>query len=259
MDRLGKIRGIRERLRAGRPSIGSWIQIPSASVVEILASAEFDWLAVDMEHGSISTSQLPDLFRASELHECLPLVRLAAVSEVECKRALDAGACGLILPSVTSAEMLRDAVTWSAWPPAGSRGVGFSRANLFGKSFDSYMEMAQNPLIVAMIENRQGYENLEKIINVDGLDAIFIGPYDLSASLGMPGDFESAVFREILMEISSTCASHGVPYGIHVVEPDSNLMNQRIKAGYTFIAYSIDAQILLAGITSWASSKCEKG
>lgn len=259
MDRLDRIKAIREALLIGKPSVGSWIQIPHASVVEIVASGGFDWLAVDMEHGSISTSQLPDLFRAAELYNCLPLARLATVTEVDCKRALDAGACGLILPSITSAETLKEAVNWSAWPPAGTRGVGFSRANLFGKSFESYKEIAQAPLIIAMIENKEGYENLDKILKVEGLDAVFVGPYDMSASLGVPGDFDSPVFKGVIESISTICSSNAVPCGIHVVDPDPALLNQRVKAGYTFIAYSIDAQILLSGVDSWASFYSKKG
>ena len=136
MDRLKKIKLIRETLKKGGHSIGSWIQIPNTSIAEIIGCAGYDWVAVDMEHGSISVSQLPDLFRALELGNTLPLARIAQGELKECKQALDAGAGGLIIPMIESAEQLKNTIDYSKWPPSGNRGVGFSRANLFGKKFD---------------------------------------------------------------------------------------------------------------------------
>ena len=135
MDRLKKIKTIRENLSKGHSSIGSWIQIPDSSIAEIMGQSGYDWVAVDMEHGSISLCQLPDLFRALELGNTLPLARIAQGEAKDCKQALDAGAGGLIIPMVESAEQLQKVVQYSSWPPSGMRGVGFSRANLFGNIF----------------------------------------------------------------------------------------------------------------------------
>ena len=138
MNRLKKINEIRNKLAKNGHSIGSWMQIPSSSISEIMGDAGFDWIAVDLEHGSISNAQLPNIFRALELGNTLPIVRLSQASPKDCKLALDAGAGGVIVPMVENAEQLslmRDACYW---PPRGSRGVGFSRANLFGKYFQDY-------------------------------------------------------------------------------------------------------------------------
>ena len=153
MNRIEKRNAIRAKLSSGQVSIGSWIQLPNASVAEILGQAGYDWVAVDLEPGLIDISQLPDLFMALELGDTLPMVRLAQGHPKDCKLALDAGAGGVIIPMVESAAQLRSIREACCWPPAGTRGVGFSRANLFGKHFETYNEEAQAPLVVAMIEN----------------------------------------------------------------------------------------------------------
>ena len=135
MSRLNDIQKIRKKLLNKKPSIGSWIQIPHSSIAEIFGQAGYDWVAIDMEHGSISTHQLPDLFRALEIGNTLPLVRLGQAHPKDCKQALDAGAGGVIVPMIEKAEQLQKIRDACCWPPSGKRGVGFSRANLFGKYF----------------------------------------------------------------------------------------------------------------------------
>lgn len=244
MNRLSAIQAIRARLRSGGVSIGSWIQIPHASVAEIMGQAGYDWVAVDMEHGAIGHHQLPDLFRALELGGTVPLARLAEGQPKDCKQALDAGAGGVIVPMVETPEqlmMVRDACRW---PPAGTRGVGFSRANLFGKHFNAYHDEAQAPLLVAMIEHVRAVENLDAILAVEGLDAILIGPYDLSASIGLAARFEEPEFMAAMERIRMLCVQQCIPCGVHVVMPDADALKQRIAEGYRFIAYSIDTVFL---------------
>lgn len=241
MNRLEKIHAIRKSLASNRPSIGSWIQIPHSSVAEIMGQAGYDWVAVDMEHGAIAVHQLPDLFRALELGGTLPLARLAQGHIKDCKQALDAGAGGVIVPMVETAAQLIQVRDACRWPPAGTRGVGFSRANLFGKHFDAYREEAQAPLLVAMIEHIRAVENLEEILLVDGLDAILIGPYDLSASMGLTSKFEAPEFVAAMNRIRSLCRQHQVSCGVHIVQPDVSMLEQRIVEGYRFIAYSLDS------------------
>lgn len=249
MNRLHAIQGIRERLSSGGHSIGSWMQIPHPSIAEIMGQAGYDWVAVDMEHGAIAASQLPDLFRALELGDTLPLARLAQGHPKDCKQALDAGAGGVIVPMIESAEQLTAVRNACRWPPAGTRGVGFSRANLFGKHFDAYREEAQSPLLVAMIEHHRAVANLGEILDVDGLDAILIGPYDLSASMGLTAQFENPEFCAVMEKIRVLAQSHAVPAGIHVVAPSREQLKQRLDEGYRFLAYSIDA-VMLSSVVS---------
>jgi 2-dehydro-3-deoxyglucarate aldolase len=244
MDRKSAITHIRAKLRSGEPSIGSWIQVPHASIAEIMGQAGYDWVAVDMEHGSVSPGQLPDLFRALELGGTLPLVRLAQGHPKDCKQALDSGAGGVIVPMVVNGSQLEQMRNACCWPPTGTRGVGFSRANLFGKHFTAYTEEAQAPLLVAMIEHVRAVENLDEILAIAGLDAVFIGPYDLSASMGLTAQFEHADFAKAMKRVREACARRHVACGVHVVAPDPVQLRKRIEEGYRFIAFSIDAVFL---------------
>lgn len=248
LDRIEAVRRIRKKLKESKPSIGSWMQIPHASIAEIMGQAGYDWVAIDLEHGAISCHQLPDLFRALELGETLPLVRLAQGHPKDCKQALDAGAGGVIVPMVESAEQLKRVRDACCWPPAGSRGVGFSRANLFGKYFKSYTEEAQSPLLVAMIEDIKAVKNLPEILTVEGLDAILVGPYDLSASMKRTALFEHPEFIATLKHIYECTVASKITFGIHVVLPDELHLTRCIDEGYRFIAYSIDAVFLNARI-----------
>jgi 2-dehydro-3-deoxyglucarate aldolase len=246
MNRLKVISSIRHRLKSGAPSIGSWMQLPDPSVAEIMGRSGYDWVAVDMEHGSIGHHQLPNIFRALELGDTLPLVRLAEGSSQNCKQALDAGAGGVIVPCIESADQLQKIHDACRWPPAGNRGVGFSRANLFGGIFEEYRQEAQAPLLIAMIESIEAVKNLEEILAVNGLDAILIGPYDLSASLGLTAQFDHEDFCAAMNIIIEKTKLSKVASGIHVVAPAKNELSERLNEGYQFIAYSIDAVFLRA-------------
>lgn len=244
MNRSLAIQKLRQNLQQGGYSVGSWIQIPNSSVAEIMGKSGYDWVAVDLEHGSISAHQLPDLFRALELGDTLPLARIAQSHPKDCKQALDAGAGGVIVPMIensTQLEKVRDAC---CWPPSGKRGVGFSRANLFGQSFENYAEEAQAPLLVAMIENIQAVDHLDSILQVKGLDALMVGPYDLSASMGLTARFDHPDFQDAMNRIQILANKAHVACGLHIVTPSQVELQQRLDEGYRFLAYSIDAVFL---------------
>ena len=244
MNRLKAITDIRKKLISGGSSIGSWMQIPHPSIAEIMGQSNYDWVAVDMEHGAISVHQLPDLFRALELGNTLPLVRLAQSHFKDCKQALDAGAGGVIVPMIESADQLRKIRDATRWPPSGNRGVGFSRANLFGKNFDEYSKEAKKPLLVAMIEHIDAIDELNDILKVDGLDAILIGPYDLSASMNLTGQFDHQEFTKAIKDIKSKSELANIPCGVHVISPSIGDLQKKVDDGYRFIAYSIDTAFL---------------
>lgn len=257
MDRMIKIEQIRSNLRSGTPSLGSWMQIPDPSVAEIMGSYDFDWVAVDMEHGAISHDLLPNIFRALELGNTLPLARIAEGSPRDCKQVLDAGAGGVIVPMVKDASELVAVRDACRWPPSGTRGVAFMRANSFGKNFNQYKEEAQSPLLIAMIENTHALANINDIVSVEGLDAILIGPYDLSASLGLTGEFEHPDIVEALNKILTAANQGGVAAGLHVVEPSVCEMQKRLNEGYLFLPYSIDTVILSRGVEDAFQSAAE--
>jgi len=241
MNKLESLQRLREKLNKSEASVGSWMQLTSSDIGEIIGSAGFDWVAVDLEHGQFSPNQLPDIFRSLELNNTLPFARLRDSSPASCKQALDAGAAGVIIPMIENATQLRKAIAASNWPPTGSRGVGFSRANLFGKHFSSYRVEAQSSFVVAMIETKNALQELDQIVAVEGLDAILLGPYDLSASLGITAEFDNPEFQSVLTTIMNVVTSARKPLGIHIVEPLPSELYQRISEGYTFLPYSIDA------------------
>jgi 2-dehydro-3-deoxyglucarate aldolase len=220
------------------------MQIPNACVAEIMGQAGYDWVAVDQEHGAIAVNDLLDLFRALELGGTLPIARLARGHAKDCKQALDAGAGGVIVPMVESARQLKAVIDACYWPPAGTRGVGFCRANLFGKHFAEYKDEAQSPLVVAMIEHIRAVDALAEILKVRGLDAVLVGPYDLSASLGLTGQFEHARFQKAMQRVRTMTDEAGIASGVHVVDPSPQKLKKEIETGHRFLPYSIDAVFL---------------
>ncbi|MBT6936526.1 MAG: 2,4-dihydroxyhept-2-ene-1,7-dioic acid aldolase [Candidatus Marinimicrobia bacterium] len=243
-SRITAVNKIRKKLKENEVSIGSWMQLNSPDVAEIMGQAGFDWVAVDMEHGSISHSDLPNIFRALELGGTLPIARIAEGTLSNCKQALDAGAGGIIAPMIMDAEQLEQIINWCCWPPKGIRGVGYSRANLYGKHFDTYRNEAQAPLIIAQIEHIKAVNNLESILSVGGLDATIIGPYDLSASMGLTGDLEHPGVIKAGKKVIEISNKIGIPSGLHVVAPDKEKLKIATDNGYSFIAYSLDAVFL---------------
>lgn len=246
MNKKEAIRSLRKKLKQGTPSLGSWMQIPHASIAEILGKAGYDWITIDMEHGNISRESLPDLIRAIELGDTLPLVRLSSHSLAECKTAMDAGSSGVIVPMISNAKQLEEIKKAISWPPAGTRGVGFSRANLFGKDFTDYKELAQNPLLIAQIEHVNTLDNLEEILSVSGLDAIIIGPYDLSASMGITGDFGHPDFQDAIEKILKLCKEKNIPCGEHITSPEPGIIKEKIDLGFSFFAYCTDGIFLFS-------------
>lgn len=243
--RYQRLQYVRDSLSSGSLSIGTWMQIQSPEIAEILSSNGFDWVAIDLEHGCFSLGQLPNLFRSIELNKVLPLVRLPSHDIIIARQSLDAGAGGIIVPNVTSIQPLLSLCQASRWPPFGSRGVGYCRANLYGRNFDHYLaNESQAPLLVAMLEHVDCLSNLDEILSFSHLDAVFIGPYDLSASLGSPGNFQNAAFLNSLQIIEEKSKKFNVPLGFHVVKPDPVLFRSIVDSGYKFIAYSIDSFFL---------------
>ena len=246
MNKLEKIKAIRQKLKQGEISCGTWQQIPHTGISEIIASQGYDWVVIDLEHGSININELPNLFLALEANNVLPFLRLSQSNSINAHQALEAGAAGLIFPMINNADQLKELIKRSKLPPSGSRGVGFSRACLYGKNFDENLLFGQNPFIVAMIESSESVKNIESIVKTEGLDAVLIGPYDLSASLEKTGDFSSEEFKFSLQKIEKACAQNSIPKGIHIVKPSQEEFQSYVSKKFQFIAYSTDALFLLS-------------
>lgn len=245
------VRSIREMMRAGRATVGTWLQFPSADVAEALSACGYDWVAADMEHGAFTRAVLPDVFRAIERGGALPFARVAEADMRSLKAALDSGARGLIFPMIESRAQLDRAISFSLYPDGGgTRGVGYSRANLYGRDFDAYREgTARDILLVAQIEHVRAVEALDEILTHPRLDAIMVGPYDLSGSMGLTGRFDHPDFVAVMDRINAACRRHGMIMGNHVVQPDPEQLARCVSEGYRFIAYGIDAVFLMRAAT----------
>ena len=239
-----KISDFKGSLNAGKALIGSWLQIPSTDIAEIIGCAGYDWVAVDLEHGSFVKHDLPDIFRALELGGTIPFARLADTKMTSIKESLDSGAQGLIFPMIETRQQLDSAINLSLYPPNGTRGVGYCRANLFGRNFEKGISSNTDAFFCAQIENIRALNNLDEILQHPRLGAVMVGPYDMSSSMGLRGDLDHPDFIAALEIILEKSRSHGIPMGIHVVQPDENRLRERISEGYLFIAYGIDAVFL---------------
>ncbi|MGL1862836.1 MAG: aldolase/citrate lyase family protein [Pseudodesulfovibrio sp.] len=236
---------LKEQMVRGDVSVGSWITLGHPAIAEIMCRAGFDWLAVDLEHSVITLREAEDLIRVINLHGVTSLVRLSDNDSVQIKRVMDAGAGGVIVPMVNSPEEAHYVVESVYYPPRGKRGVGLARAQGYGSNFQGYKTwLDSKPVIVVQIEHIDAVNALEDILAVDGVDGFIVGPYDLSASLGVPGVFDDSRFLDAMERIREVGGASGKVPGIHVVEPDTAATQGRIEEGYRFVAYSLDVRML---------------
>lgn len=242
--RKKKVDFIRKKLSLNIPSFGTWQQIQSLEISKILSKGDYDWIALDLEHGAFDNSFLNHSFEKIIANDCLPLARISKPDKFIARSVLDYGAGGIIIPMIETKEQLEEISHDIIWPPYGKRGVSFCNANDFGENFNDYSKEARSPLIIAMIENQKGVENLEKILSLKNLDAILIGPYDLSASLGIVGKFSHKDFIKCQNEIFKICKKFKVPFGFHIVEPEKKMITNKLNQGATFIALGMDTTFL---------------
>jgi len=237
--------GLKKKIFNRELTIGSWITLAHPAIAEIFARAGFDWLAVDMEHSVITIHEAEELIRVIDLCGATPLVRLSWNDPVQIKRVMDAGAHGVIVPMVNTKEEAQKAVESVYYPPRGKRGVGLARAQGYGTSFSAYKDWLNfEAIVIVQIEHIQAVENLSEILSVDGIDGFIVGPYDLSGSLGVPGDFEHPLMLKAMEKIRIVGGASGKATGIHVIEPDVNQLRKSIEDKYQFIAYSLDIRML---------------
>ncbi len=232
---------LRQALLQREVTLGSWIQIGHPASAEVLARAGFDWICVDLEHGAIDLETTTNLFRALGGFDCVPVARLPLNDPIWIHRVLDAGARGLIIPMVRTAAEAEAAVREAKYPPRGTRGFGYSRANSHGADFAASIATANDEIALIMqIEHRDALANLDAILRVDGVDGVFIGPLDLSGSMGITGQMAHPRMVAALAEYRDTCSTHQKAAGLHVVRPDAANIRQALADGYTMLALGLD-------------------
>jgi 2-keto-3-deoxy-L-rhamnonate aldolase RhmA len=236
-----KENSLKQKLAKRQLTIGSWLSFSYPPLCEMMAKSGFEWLVIDMEHTGIDFNDAQQLMQIIELAGCVPLVRVGANDPLIIKRVMDAGAHGVIVPMVNSPEDARQAIAAVYYPPLGTRGVGLSRAQNYGLGFNEYEQWARTQsIVIAQIEHIKGVRNLEAILAVEGVDGFIIGPYDLSGSLNLPGQFNHPEVRQALEKVEIVMKKSSKPGGFHVVHSNRKELIIRIKQGYTFIAYGDD-------------------
>lgn len=226
-----------------KAAVGTWLVLGSPLVAEIAANMGFDWVVVDTEHGSIDIGTTQSIIQAVSTTDTVPMVRVPWNHPMPIKRALDAGAYGLVIPMVNSREEAESAVQACRYPPAGARSYGGPRARLYGGA--DYFEHANEEItLIVQIEHIDAVERVDDILSVDGVDGFFIGPSDLAISIGLKPGLDNTS-REHVAAVSKVLASgkrHSVAGGIQVGSPEA--VNQRIAEGFRFIALSSDEGFL---------------
>ena len=232
----------RARLRGGEQLLGTMVTLPTAATAEILAKLGFDWLFLDAEHGPLETRELAAILQAVD-RDAACLVRVPEAAETPIKRALDLGAAGIVVPQVNTAEQAADVVRFARYAPEGARGVGLARAHGYGARFKEYLERANDEIaVVVQAENIRAVENIEAIVRVTGVDAVLLGPYDLSASLGKMGAVDDPQVVEAIEQVTRTCQAAGMPLGYFGVSAAA--VQPYIERGYTLIVAGVDTLLL---------------
>ena len=227
-------------------SIGTWMSLPNESIAEIFAKTGYEWIVIDLEHSAISINQAEKLIRVIDLAGSKPLVRLSGHSSSQIKRVLDAGAAGIIAPMVNTQEDGKNIIEACFYPPNGIRGMGLARAQGYGipQLRDQYLHKDNLDIeIYFQIESEKAVENIEKIFELP-INGYFIGPYDLSASLGDPGNFKSDQFIKAERRVMSAAEDRALKKGFHLVEPILTELKDLEKRGYNKIAFSVDIRML---------------
>ena len=240
-----KFKKFQKKIKSNNLTIGAWMQISSTEIADILSSNEqFDWICVDLEHGNFGYEKLSDIFRIIQLNGKIPFARLKSCDVNQAQQVLDLGAMGLIIPKINNSKEINLLIDSVSHPPKGFRGHAFFRANMFGKYFSEYNRVLKKPIIIAMIETKEGLNSINEILKIKQLDGIFVGPYDLSASLGSIGNFKSKLFINSIKKITLASKNHKKILGIHVVQNSKKDLKKYISKGFKFIAYSMDSVIL---------------
>jgi 2-dehydro-3-deoxyglucarate aldolase/4-hydroxy-2-oxoheptanedioate aldolase len=228
----------RKKLNRGDVLVGTLITLPYTEVAEIMAEVGFDWLFIDTEHSPFNAQGAQTIIQAAG-DSCPCVVRIPANNEVWIKKALDIGANGIIAPQVNSAEEAEAVVRMCKYPPQGNRGVGISRAHKYGLRFNEYMERANDEIaVILQAETTMALKNISEIVKVPGIDAIFIGPYDLSASMGKLGQLTDPEVEQAITTIANSCRKAGVRLGLFGATAEA--VKPFIRQDFTLLAIGTD-------------------
>ena len=241
-----KVNSLRDKLLSKEFVVGTFLEIPSPQLVEVFGLAGFDFVIIDGEHGSVGLERMEDLIRASLSTEISAMVRVPTCDEVSVRRPLDMGASGVHIPQITSASMASNAVKWSKYFPLGERGLQpFVRSASYGNhaATDYVATMNEETLVVLHIEGEDGISALDEILEVEGVDVLFIGPYDLSQSLGVPGQVRHPRVQEKMKLVVRKVKAAGKSVGSFCENAETAKPWRDL--GVSYLAVGVDAHLLL--------------
>lgn len=238
---------LRRKLKSGETTYGAWVTLESPSVTEIAVMLGVDWVVVDMEHGHLDFHDVVNHLRVLRGTGVSPLVRVQEVQQGFVKRALDLGAHGVILPMVYNQADVRRGLSFGRYPPQGVRGIGGERAVQWGLGMEEYIRCAnEETLIIPLIETRQAVADIDAILAVEGLEAIFFGPADLSATSGFAGQWEGPGIAEKILDARARAAAKGIASGIVARNVAESLC--RRDQQFRMVSIATDATLLIRAL-----------
>lgn len=239
---------VKSALKNGQPQVGTWLSFGDLLATRLMARMGFPWLTVDMEHSPIDWSQAASLFGAIADAGCVPLARVPRGDHDLIKRVLDGGAYGIVVPMVDTVEQAREAIAAAKYPPVGTRSLGgtFHALNFEATAGDYFKHANDEILVVLQTESPTGVENAEEIYSLPGVDAIFVGPNDLSAQMRSADgiDPSPAEHEAMLQRVLQIGKKVGTPVGLHVQTPEQ--VKQRIAEGWQFIAMGSELRMMVS-------------
>ena len=239
---------LRRRILAGETLLGAWASLASPGSAELLGRAGLDWVVVDLEHGNTTESELLAHLTAIEASGSVALVRPPSGERLRIGRALDLGAAGIVVPRLDTAEQVREAVTFLRYPPAGQRGVALlTRGARLGTVNHAGVAALNDDIVgIVQIESPSAVAEAEAIAATDGVDVLFVGPADLSHSLGVPGQFADARYQDALQRVVAACRAHGKSPGILLYDHAS--FRPHLDLGFTFVGIGADISFVNDGV-----------
>ena len=231
---------------------GTLYSLGDPQLAEIISNAGFDWVLIDMEHSTMSLSDVQAALQAMG-DRLLKVVRVPGIDEIWIKRVLDTGCDGILVPMVRTAEEAARVIAASKYPVEGQRSVGVTRAHRYGPGFKEYIYSANREIITMIqIEHIEGVNNIDSILKINGIDSVLIGPFDLSASMGFLGQPDHPEVKQVIAKVKDKCRVAGVPYGIFGGSPEA-LEGER-RDGCRYLLCGIDV-ILISDMFGNLASK----
>jgi 2-keto-3-deoxy-L-rhamnonate aldolase RhmA len=239
---------VRRKLHAGQPTLGCFLGLGSPTVAELMARAGFDWLLIETEHNALDSAEIQHMLMAVNGTDTIPIVRVPSSDPVFIQRALDVGAMGIIVPMTKTEDEARSVVSATRYPPQGTRGFGPLRASHYTLDYEDYYYRANdNILVILILETREALENLEAIASVTGVDALYVGAFDLCISLGLnPMEQPHAEIEAALERALAVGKEKGVAVGIGAGTPEQ--LRQRLDQGCTFVTYGTDYALMVNAV-----------